>query len=1464
MKRIIPQLQKAGRWRKPSPHSVLRNLWIREVALCAAAACVAPALAQQDNPVYVDDSPQARELLRQAKDQTRENAGEAVRLYQELLDEFALKLVPVTEAGGDQFTSVRRRVDSALLADQALLDRYRLVQTPAAERLLQNGSLLSVATSYPLTEPGLEAMLRLAQSELEAGRFRGALAWLAQAHEHPDCVGRRAAHARFMAALALNDLGDDEASAIQRIALLELGADGETFERELNALMHAPRPVLERGVSVLDRGPEPALNDVVPQAIWTLPLEDSLLRRRMRAVQDNDEAGNVANAMDQRMRDADLATASVTVVGPTAYVNQGHTIVALDRLTGREAWSYQDLSRIGLTEPGNTLDALDMNMTAVEGDTLVTLTGHAQPNRRSDSGRVICIDAHDGEWRWSSPLSGIIDTAADEALFAHGQPILLEGRVFVLARKVSTQLLTSAFVVALDASDGTVLWSRHLASSGGLRIAARPFDSMVAHDGSLYVASAVGATARLDPATGEIRWLRRFNVPINMPIADQTRRPWEMAAPVITIRGLVTMQPDSRRVVLLDLATGDELANHSAGSSGDWNSPRYLLSDGPHVYSVGSDIRGFSVDNLEEPMWRIPAPAVQQAPDQPPPIESVELRGRVQLAGEHLIAPTEQGLLVIDAITGAVERTLALDGGGAAGNPLAYESQLLLAGADRLDAYMSLRRAEEMLRRQIAQAPDAPEPALSLLRLGMRAGDVGLALEAADQAMAATAAHADDPAFDARRFASRAELFELLLDLARSSKDISAEQGEAVFSRLERAAVGPEQRVQQLLAYGDWLATRALPRAIETWQTILSDERLAPVWLTESGIARPAWSRAVGRIGTVVASRGPSAYAPQSDFAALRLGQLRAAGAGVTGGGATTPDPDALLALVREFPFAPAAIDASLQAAEIRLARDEARSALSALVQSYRVAPTKLSAAKLIGRCSDIALQEGFLQQGRDALLAVRAQWGDIELESIDGKRRLSVRLNELGGAEQRLPRLGALGGDGLVLGAPQIAPARGMAGRMPADRALLRDGNSVKLITASQMDPVWTSTVEGSGPQALVFDAHNTVLWFGADAENPRAVRLDPADGSVLWKSPPVSEVFGPDAAPAVDRLRIAREQMPNGESYDSSETLALVDGDALILVQRTGAMAALSLADGKTVLWSRPAVLQQVHLSMVHDGLLVLAGMARDLDGGPPRGMIDRNNADAQQSPAPLTPRILVLDARTGRQAFGASGLIRPAGRTGIKWMSVAPLGVLVCGSIDGIEEIDLASGERQWSSSGYGALDSQRAWAMDTRIVFEDQRSRLRTIRLADGVVSDQFELPLRGEWDPLEMRDLIVSGDTVIAHYRARIVIFDPENGGVLGADAVPDDRDYRWLIEAEDRLEAISYSSAQPQVNAGGGGIRRTQYQYTAFPLSRNGKLLGAPTRTPFMPERVQQVTAIDGWLLFSTLTDTLAVPMTAR
>ena len=100
---------------------------VASALVMALAWPVTSASAQQDNPVYVDDSPQAYETLRRAHDHVADNAGEAVRLYQQLLDDYAERLAPFADGVSDHFVSVRQLVLDDLRSDEDLLARYRVV-----------------------------------------------------------------------------------------------------------------------------------------------------------------------------------------------------------------------------------------------------------------------------------------------------------------------------------------------------------------------------------------------------------------------------------------------------------------------------------------------------------------------------------------------------------------------------------------------------------------------------------------------------------------------------------------------------------------------------------------------------------------------------------------------------------------------------------------------------------------------------------------------------------------------------------------------------------------------------------------------------------------------------------------------------------------------------------------------------------------------------------------------------------------------------------------------------------------------------------------------------------------------------------------------------------------------------------------------------------------------------------------
>lgn len=1444
-------------------------------------------LAQSDNPVYVDDSPQAWELFRQAQDQARNNGGEAVRLHQELLDEFALKLIPGSagEVPPEQYKAVRQRVLEALSADPKLLERYRLIQTPEAERLLQANELERLVLTRSLTEPGLEALLRLGQRDLESAHFRMALSWLNQALAHPDLAGRRAAHCYYMIGLAAHDVDEPEQFKAAHAALLQLGTEGESFAAQLDRLAaHDDRPALEPSLTPLDRAPATDLSDLVGQAIWSVPLEDSLSRRR--APSNPEEQLPATALLDQRVREASLTTAVPTVAGSTVFINEGHTVLAINRLTGITMWSKSDIARLPLPEAERP-DALDLSVIAVSDNSLVTLTGYASPNARSEAGKVICRDPETGLLRWPPVgLGGLLDSASpEEDLFPHGAPIIADGMVFISARKVSLQSLTSAYVVALDLADGHVRWVRHITSSGGLQTRARPFCTLVYDHGGLYVSSAVGAAARLEPSTGEIRWLRRFNVPISANLIDTMRRPWEISGPVVTTRGVVTIEPDQRRVVLLDLETGEQLETHSSSSSSDWNQPRYLLADQNHVFSIGSEIRAFSVDDLEHPVWRLPALAqsgVQTKTTVEPPAP-LDIRGRVQVVEGALVVPTADGVLVVASDTGAVQQKIAV---ATIGNPLAVDSQLLVACGDKLDAYMSFSKAEQMLRQRIAQTADDPDPALSLLQLGMRVRNLALSLEAADLATKAINRLSAMQAAERRAGEKRDELFTLLLELASAKVATAGPEGESLYATISAAAVDPEQRVEYLLSYGDWLADHALDKAVESYQTILSDQLLAGTWRGEGdALLRPASTWAAQRLAALIDAHGPAAYAPQADYAAIRLKQLSSA-PGTSG----VPKPEDLMALAQEYPFSDAAIDAALAAANIHLKRGQSREALADLITVHRAAPRRQTAARLVGAFVKVCQDAGWDAQARAALRDVVSKYGDLPLvtPNVEGPstKGAAVWLAAVQAASlesARLPRLGDAAGESQPIDGG-LVPAYGPAARpvMPADRVLLRDGTKLQLISSAKMETLWTQTVTGEYPKALRFDGREIVLWFDADPLDPKAVMLDAKDGKPRWTTPRITDVLG-DPVRELARTRGIRDQMGDGEPFEPMQIIPCLSAQSIILVQRSGGVAALDLADGQTVRWSKKQTLEQVHLVALHECALVLAGMAREVGGSGP---------GAGKNAGELTPRIVALDPQTGQSLLGAEQVIRPLGRRGVKWMKASPLGLLVYATGEGIEVFDLYTGRRAWTNSTYGALDSQRAWLFDERLVIEDQRSRLHSVDLRSGSVSEPFETPSRGEWDPLELRDVLLVNDKIIAQYPQRIVSFDPGTGAVVGSDVISDERDYWRVLPASGTFGTPGGSGAAGVAGASGGalpfpqggkidqprlivvsahstqaaigaqpGMRSTQYVYRIFALSENGKVLGQPYAAPTLGDKVQQAAIIDGWLLLSTQTVTLAIPM---
>ncbi|MCH8164001.1 MAG: PQQ-like beta-propeller repeat protein [Planctomycetes bacterium] len=1413
----------SGVVRRGSSGGALRRLVVSLAVLCPLIGATAP----QANPVYVDASPRAWELFRLARDQARDNVSEAVRIYQELLDDYAMKLLPVNETSADHFVAVRARVLAEVLGDDRLLKRYRLTETAQARRLLEAGQLRRLAITRSTTEPGLEALLRLAQDDLESARFHSAMTWLWQAVKHPDLRPQRAAHCWFMLGLAAHYVSD--ASNLERAvrSLTDLGTDGQVLKSRLDALIiTSPDGIgatpVQQGISPLDRARSADLDQLVGQPIWSIRLSDMPLGRRL--IDPISGEPPASRLVEQLQRSGAMLTAAATVSGSAAYVNEGRTIRAVDRFTGRPLWPpYVDRPMMPAIDQLSRQIA-DLNIVALSDGVLVTLTGHAYADPVTSDRKVICLDAQDGALRWEARIDHLAGGGELDGLFPHGAPVITEGGVYVLARKISRQLLTSCYMIALDLEDGRLRWVRHVATSGGIRAhRSRPFSTPVFHRGDLVVATAIGAVARINAATGQTRWLRRYHPPLSASFSD--RRPWEMVGPVVTPRGVLALRPDHRRVVLLDWDTGEEIESVGTGPEA-WDSPRYFLADEQSVYAVGSEIRAFSLDSLDRPMWRFPDAA--QHADHPSGfgVDGAEIRGRVQLVDGALIVPTHDGLVVVDVETGRVLHRIDVELGG---NPLVAGSQLILAGSDRLQSYMPLRRAEQMLRQQLAAAPSDPAPAIALVRLGMRVRDLDLALEAADLVLRTV----NNAPTDRDLSRARRELLDILLELDQKGIAQTIEQGEDLHAKIGFVAFESDQRVEHLLAYGQWLSSHALGGAVEAYQAILSTPTLAAAGRTWDGVVRPAAAWAAQRIRSLIEAHGQEVYRPQADLARLRLQMLRRD---------PRAKPEQFIALAHEFPFSDSAVEAGVRAG----AGGDDRTTADALTAVYRLAPGQQRATRLLGLLVSNSEQAGWLSHARAVLQHVVDIYGDTSLMSTVGRRDAATWLASLkvGTTAHRRPWIGEAVGLADRLPEALVPYYWPVTAAPPPDRALLYDSPSLHLITGPRRDPLWSTDLKDHDtPYILRFDSRGLLLWVISDVGDTRAVLIDPADGTQRWTTPSLTDHLG-DPDPDRPGARGGDHRMPNGQPLDPSEILPLVSSNALVLVRRSGEVIAFDPGEGTTPRWPRALNrgLDEVHEAQLRDFALVLAGVQVSDESG------DR------------VPKILVVNPNSGETIYK----ITPLGGLGVKWMTIGPLGSMVYGTAAGIEMVDLLSGETLWANVSRAAKGAHRAWPAGGYVVVQspsaqhsDGMNPLRSIRLQDGAMSPPFDTPFQGVGDRLDLRDLLIDDGRIFARYGHRIVRFDHQ-GRILGAEMVGAPRDYKWLLPTGDRLVVISRYKSEQVTNPGLSG-RQTQHTYRLYALSENCKLMGEVFQLPSLPQRLTQAVVIDGWVFLSTASSTVAV-----
>ncbi|VAX36434.1 hypothetical protein MNBD_PLANCTO03-2300 [hydrothermal vent metagenome] len=1308
----------------------------------------------QTNPVFLDDSTLAADVLAGLPGLlASDNPGEAVRLLQRLLDDEGDRLIETTN-DPDLLESVRARVHRVLLQDSALLARYRTVETETAALLLEAGRAEEVERTRLLTAPGFEAVLRVAADHLASGRFESARLALLQLETHPDrhdpvLAARTAA---LWAQLAAYLDREDIHAAARR------WADSLGLHYTPPTPVEWPRALLTPAISPMSAGSLPDLTELV---------ETPLCSADLRPV--GGKGANNSTTIEQplpssrRSRTAlELPYIFPLVVGDTIYTTDGLWINAWDRLTLTPRWRTKprgaDNEREALEEQyaaaiyrqNRSRDVEEATTLALHGRVLLAATGLVADGSRRGDPRLHALDARTGRVLWSAYIDEL-DPELDEG--SSRGPALFEGDLAIVAvRKTSkAKRYASAYLVGIDLADGSARWVRLAGSAGWLAYGGRGLwtDWPTIHRGIVYSVDKLGVICALEAGTGRYRWVRRLpgvegRIPGSPP-------PWTASTPVIDGNTLLTLSPDRRELLRLDLATGEILSRRDTKPLG---SPGYIFPHRDRLIAVS--------------LRRVATLPIADAETAPARVSSVVadpgIVGRVVAAGNSLLLPLATGFGVVNLDTLKAEHGIELS---APGNLVPLDQQLLTADNEQLHSYLVWEDAAEVLRARLEADPTNAATAISFAELAHRAGHPEAVLAPIDHALSAMAT---DPLSPTIR-PGQERLFALLLEMLRNAEanrnappdappeaPLPPKMLDALAERMGLVAVTPDERATHLLVRSRLHETIGrIEQAVADCQTILTEPQLAGASWSLGPSSVRAEIDALARLDRLLGRFGREPYAPFEAIAAEQLAQLRA----------TDAEAAAYESLARAYPRSAVAPAAWLAAAEhhagqgsaLALDRALARGIQSAAANSATsLPPDPALIGELLGRRLSTLLAANRLDTAAALLSRSRTDWPGVLLTASGvplDPAALAATLRERVGIRTLRPRIGP----GLVGTGTELP---GWVLMRPLDR---RDAQArrpgLMLLTAGQIGlwqfdqntqrlaPLWTAP-STTKPTLVRFDP-DRVLLLEPDEQGGSLLALDPADGRVLWQSDPLGETLARAHGSA---------SPPGQESFDApldgevaaGDLLLALDETTIAVVSRSGRAAGIDLASGQVV-WARRTGCRRVNDAAAGDGVLVLGG----------------TSAPASNDIAG-EPTVLVLDLASGEEISRYAPATGPAaGR--VRWVHLTPgTGRVVVGLSRGLVGLALPLAQPDWTLADLPVEQTTGAWGVGTRLFVQ---SSMRELALVDAVTGElrNPRLDTAGALELGEPIDAVHEADRFVLLSPAGCAMLDATTGELLAADAI---------------------------------------------------------------------------------------------
>lgn len=884
-----------------------RMPWV--LAAVAGLCAASPTMAQFARAVNPDQSVTAEDAMLRVRELGEAgNTSEALRVLQQVLENDADRMLPVKdEEDPGRFEPVRAACHRLLRGWPELLARYRASEEQNALLQLEAGKHRAVERSRFMTQAGLEAALRVAQEDIEAGRFEAARLRLAECDEHPDGKGPLAKDRARLAVEVARQLGREDVVAWARAMARDAGAaeEGSWPVRQAPARFGVAVTGLDAqaaidGDSIADR----ALNSVSPSG-------DSLTEAILELEAWGGDGGEDPVTQTPDATESAMFGASV---GGLVLVNDGRAVACLDAATLGVRWRIMPPSAMpsavdfeeDWSQPVMGGRAAEpVSSVAAGSGVVVAATKSPGDDLRGGAGSLHGLDINTGRVLWTQNVTGI-DPALAGAQF--DGPVLIEGDVaiFGVARSGLMRREAELHLVGVDLFRGNVRWVRRVGSVGmqpWLRQESQP-ESALLDRGVVYRAADLGVLGAYEASTGRPLWVRRLSTARVEELqfrvrSGATTHAYQISTPVADGTTIICHDPTGNKILRVDAANGKLLGSRDASAFGD---VQYMLKVGRHLALIGDrHISLVKLDGFEKSIVRMVAR-----------FGDAGIVGRCVVSGEHLLVPIAGGVVRVDpsnpdaSLTPAKPRDAEDEGGATAretpdfavaraGNPLVVDlgggaTTLIMAERSLVSTYLRWEKAQEILRVRAMAEPEDPAPLLTMIELGSRASRYDEIPTLGDRVLAL----ADKDPLSRASAQARSRLFELLSEMTRKARRVWQEDGargavppellSRILGAMGRSAETPEEMVTHAFADA-WLQEirREPSRAIEAYQSVLADARLAQVELdaedrtdpervaapvTSVGMAGPEAAR---RVLDAIKQSGIAAYAGFEDEARRAL-----------------------------------------------------------------------------------------------------------------------------------------------------------------------------------------------------------------------------------------------------------------------------------------------------------------------------------------------------------------------------------------------------------------------------------------------------------------------------------------------------------------------------------------------------------------------------------------------------------------